>query len=503
MSDFLSKFNKDQYSDLVNKQGNNDIKGEQEQEAENQVNDESLNNQVEQSFVPDIEEGVSNQDAELKSEPPKMRSSSRYNADEELEIDPDYRRKKRIKIIIAIAGSLLACILVYFIYHSLVHVKVEDFVGQPISEARAWAKENDIEIELEQEYNLEYDPNRIISQSVPAGDKIKKGNTLLIVSSLGPDPDDVIPLPDFSVMSQVEAEQWIDEHKAENLQIVVEYHDEIEAGEFIKLVIRDSSIDPSEYRRKDRAAIYYSRGQEVFEKDITVPNFVGSLREEVEKWAETNEIEITYEESDSDSFEAGFIISQSEAADEKIARRDKMTVVVSTGKAVIVPSFWGLTPDEAMTKYPDLEVTVKSVYHGKVPYGTLISQSIEADTKLTEKDNKQITVTYSLGRPYLQDLRGRLEGELPSIFYEEYQSKGANIKYTVKYVDSPEIKGTIVKMSKFNEFVPMDYTVEISVSNNASGPTIPQDPIEEEEDLLPDNDPTDVGNDEDTEDIDK
>src|SRR5690554_5399115 len=116
MSDFLSKFNKDQYSDLVNKQGNNDIKGEQEQEAENQVNDESLNNQVEQSFVPDIEEGVSNQDAELKSEPPKMRSSSRYNADEELEIDPDYRRKKRIKIIIAIAGSLLACILVYFIY---------------------------------------------------------------------------------------------------------------------------------------------------------------------------------------------------------------------------------------------------------------------------------------------------------------------------------------------------------------------------------------------------
>lgn len=287
---------------------------------------------MDQSSVPDIEEGVSNQDAELKSEPPKMRSSSRYNADEELEIDPDYRRKKRIKIIIAIAGSLLACILVYFIYHSLVHVKVEDFVGQPISEARAWAKENDIEIELEQEYNLEYDPNRIISQSVPAGDKIKKGNTLLIVSSLGPDPDDVIPLPDFSVMSQVEAEQWIDEHKAENLQIVVEYHDEIEAGEFIKLVIRDSSIDPSEYRRKDRAAIYYSRGQEVFEKDITVPNFVGSLREEVEKWAETNEIEITYEESDSDSFEAGFIISQSEAADEKIARRDKMTVVVSTGK---------------------------------------------------------------------------------------------------------------------------------------------------------------------------
>src|SRR5699024_2087961 len=181
------------------------------------------------------------------------------------------------------------------------------------------------------------------------------------------------------------------------------------------------------------------------------------------------------------------IISQSVAADELVARRDEMEVVVSKGKAIIVPNFWGLTPDEATMNFPDLNVTVKSVYHGEVAYGTLIAQSVAPDTKLTEDDDNQVTVTYSLGRPYLRDVRGQLEGDLPSLFYEEYQSKGANIKYTVKVVDSSEEKGTVVGMSKYNEFVPLNYTVEIRISNNKVVPPAP--PEFEEPDPMPEPEP--------------
>jgi eukaryotic-like serine/threonine-protein kinase len=66
------------------------------------------------------------------------------------------------------------------------------------------------------------------------------------------------------------------------------------------------------------------------------------------------------------------------------------------------------------------------------------------------------------------------------LFFEEYQSKGADIKYIVKYVWAPEVKGTVVSMSKFNEFVPMTYTVEIRVSNNTSAPPNPTDFFEDE-----------------------
>lgn len=222
-----------------------------------------------------------------------------------------------------ISGSVLACIVIFFIYYMLVHVKVEDFVDKPVSDARTWAKENDVEIELTQEYSMEHDANKIISQSVSAGDKIRKGKTLQLTSSLGPDPEEVIPLPDFSVMSQEEARNWIDENKAENLQMVTEYSDDLEEGEFIKLTIKDSEIDPSEYMRKDSAAVYYSKGKEVFEKNITIPNFTGATKEEVEKWAEANEIDMTYEEADSDSVEAGIIISQSEDPEEKLLKEIK------------------------------------------------------------------------------------------------------------------------------------------------------------------------------------
>lgn len=193
----------------------------------------------------------------------------------------------------------------------------------------------------------------------------------------------------------------------------------------------------------------------------------------MEKWAETNEIEMSYEESDSDSVEEGTIISQSEPADEKIAKRDEMEVVVSAGKAVVVPNFGGVTAEEAAMNYPDLNVTVKHAFHADVAYGTLISQSVEADTKLTNKDDKDVTVTYSQGRPYLHDFRGQTEGDLPRLFYEEYQSKGADINYIVKYVDSSEVKGTVVDMGVFNEFVPMTYTVEVRISNNDSAPPNP------------------------------
>lgn len=476
MSDFLSKFNKDNYEDLVNEQTDNKPKEK-----------EAVEEHEEERPTADDKETPVEQDTSAKpeSESSIPRSVRRQHVEEDVEIDPDYRKKKRRRLWMVISGSVIAALLIFWIYYMLVHVTVEDFVDQPVSEARAWGKENDIEIQLEQEHSMEYEANQIIAQSVPAEKKLRKGKTLELKSSLGPDPDDVIPLADFSEMNQEEAMDWIEEHKAENLKIVTEYSDDIDEGSFIKLTINDSGIDESDYRRKDNAAVYYSKGEEVFEKDITMPDFTEKPKEEVEEWAEKNEIEITYKEEDSNKIEIGNVISQSEAAEEKIAKRDEMEVVISTGKAIVVPNFWGLTPEEAGSNYPDLDVNVKQVYHSEVAYGTLIAQSVEKDTKLTEDDDKQVTVTYSLGRPYLKDYRGQLEGDLAQLFHEEYQSKGADIDYIVKYVDSPEVKGTVVDMSTFNEFVPMTYTVEISISNNSSAPASPSNDLGDGEDELP------------------
>ncbi|WP_062051896.1 PASTA domain-containing protein [Bacillus sp. JCM 19034] len=403
-----------------------------------------------------------------------------------MEFDPTYRKKKRRILIYSIAGGVVALLLIFFIYYQAVHVAMEDFVGQPVSEARAWASEHNIEIDLTHETSMEYDANHIISQEIAEGKKVRKGETISFVSSTGPDPDEQIELPDFAEMSQYEAEAWIADHKAENLQLLTEYSDDVEEGGFLRLAIRDSNVSEEEYRRRDSAIVYYSRGEEVFEKNITVPDFKGKTREEVEQWAETNEIDVTFKEEASTDVEAELVVSQSVSAEKKIAKRDEMDVVISLGQATTVPHFGDLSMEEAMS-YADLVVMVQQRYHSEVPYGGLISQSIEAGTELTDRDNKEIKVVYSEGRPYLRDYRGMLEGDLPRAFYEDYQSKGADIRYTVKYVDAPEVKGTVVGMSKFNEFVSMSYTVEVRVSNNANAPAAPvwEDPEPIPDDLPP------------------
>ncbi|UOE94066.1 PASTA domain-containing protein [Alkalihalobacillus sp. LMS39] len=460
MSDFLSRFNKDNYDKL------------QDEKQEKEIKSETDNAEKVDESAPTDEIASSSEVTPVKGNQSPAPSSRRSESVEELEIDPEYQKKKRRRIIYSIIGSIAALLLIFVIYYQVVHVTMEDFVGESVQEARSWANENGIEIEVKHETSMEHDANHVITQSVPAGKNVRKGKTIQLVSSSGPDPEEQIELPEFKELSQYEAETWIADNKVENLQLISEYSDDIEQGEFIRFEIRDSAIDESEYRRKDRAIVYYSRGQEVFEKNITVPNFTGKTMDEVEQWAKTNEIALKVEEEDSNNVEVGLVISQSVSPDEKVAKRDEMEVVVSLGKATVVPNFGELTMEEA-SSYPGLAPIVKQKFHASVSYGGLISQSIEAGTRLTDQEETNLTVVYSEGQPYLRDYRGQLEGDLPRLFYEDYQSKGANIRYKVKYVSAPEVKGTVVSMSKFNEFVPMTYTVVIGVSNNTNAPASP------------------------------
>ncbi|MCL1791210.1 MAG: hypothetical protein FWG40_07625, partial [Peptococcaceae bacterium] len=71
--------------------------------------------------------------------------------------------------------------------------------------------------------------------------------------------------------------------------------------------------------------------------------------------------------------------------------------------------------------------------------------------------------TLKKGRPYIDDLVGSSEKELPHYFYE-FTSKGANISNSVVYVDSSEAKGQVVWVSEYNQYLDMNTHVEIHIS---------------------------------------
>ncbi len=74
-------------------------------------------------------------------------------------------------------------------------------------------------------------------------------------------------------MTRDEAAEWIEKNQASNLTIVDEYHDEIEEKAPIRVEFTNKEVSRENYHRRDVGRVFYSKGEETFEKDIEVPDF--------------------------------------------------------------------------------------------------------------------------------------------------------------------------------------------------------------------------------------
>lgn len=449
MSDFLSNFNGDNYD-------------RRKEEKEPREPDKKITHESKQPTL-SAEESFESQTKR------KMRSQQ-----EATELELSYQKQKKRKRRMMLFAVVAACVLLGIVYYQQTHVKVPNFIGKNLTEVQVWASENKVKPKIKQIYDRGKDANTILAQEQKAGSRVKKGGVLNVTNSLGADPEEKIPLPDFMKMKKSQAERWIKENKAENLSLIEEYSDTVEKGQPLRSEIANAEVTPENYRRKDAAKVYYSKGPQTYQKDIKVPDFQRKPRSEVETWAKNNEIDLTYEEKTSNDIPADNIIDQSIAKDEKIAKKDKMSVTVSLGKGYVVPNFSEYSLEDASTALEGVQVQAKGVYTDNLPYGQLVSQSVEAGRVLSAKDDLTIKVLYSLGQPYMKDLRGTMvEGGLQKYFHDEFQSKGANINYVIRHVDSDQPKGTVVGMSHFSDYVPLNLTVsiDISLANLGSAPT--------------------------------
>lgn len=385
--------------------------------------------------------------------------------EEGIEHDPSFKKKRRKKRLLGLAALLGLFILSGFLFFQLAYVRLDNFVDKEISEVREWAAEHDLAIDVTPAYD-EAPANQVIAQEEAARSRVRKRSTLHLTVSQGPDPEEKLALPDFMEMTRDEAAEWIEKNQASNLTIVDEYHDEIEEKAPIRVEFTNKEVSRENYHRRDVGRVFYSKGEETFEKDIEVPDFSDKTRAEVETWGKAHELELEVKEQASDTVEEGKVIEQSVAPKEKIAKRDAFQVTISLGKGVTVPDFSTILPDDAQAAVEGVTVRMRMQFTQSLPYGQLISQSETAGTVLTSKDDQGIEVVYSAGQPYIKDYRRSeiLEGDLQKLFFDEFRSKGANISYQVRYVNSAEPYGTIVGMSKFNQFLPLEDTITFDIS---------------------------------------
>ncbi|MDU5336393.1 PASTA domain-containing protein [Enterococcus sp.] len=385
---------------------------------------------------------------------------------EHVEFDPTYKKRRQKKIIFISLASIIVLLGLFTAYYQFTRVKVPDFKRKEISKAREWSTEEGVLLKINNKYSFSAATNQIIKQSVASGEKIKKGRTLNLTVSLGPDPEAQVFLPEFSKMTSKQAKDWVKREKAENVSVIEQYDEKVQKGAFMKQEAANKELNLKNYKRKDRLSVYYSKGKETFEKNIEVPDFTNKSITEVNEWVRKNEVKLVTEKVFSQSIALDSVVSQQTSIGTKIAKQDELKLQLSKGKPLVVPDYGKYTLEEARELSGKLTAVLKSAYSETVPFGHFISQNVAAGTELDEKDNPPtIEVVYSEGRPYIKDLRkNALEGDLPKLFFETYSAKGATITYDVFYVDSSEPKGTVVEMSRYGEYLPMIANLSIGIS---------------------------------------
>jgi len=380
-------------------------------------------------------------------------------------VDKSYNRNKLIRMLIYSAIAIVLIAIGFLVFSALNKVVVPNFKDKTLAEAQAWATKNSVEIDASYKYDMKVNADIVITQSILADKKISKNDILKLTVSSGANPDEKIVVPDIASMTAAKIQAWIDENKLTNTTIAEENSDTIASGGFIKATYRDISTDKDNFTRKDYLTITVSKGPSVATGDVTMTNLVGKTKADAESWASTNGVNLVTTMVTSKTVTADNVISQNVKTGDIVKSGGTVNIVISGGTGIKVPSFKEVGMSEAQNKYSDFIVTVKQRYSSSVAYGKYLSQSVSSGTYVLATNNK-ISVTYSIGKPYLENLAGTSEKDLPS-YFNNFKEKGAKIYYKVVYTDSDVAKGTIISTSKYCEYLSMNETIKIVVSNGS------------------------------------
>lgn len=377
----------------------------------------------------------------------------------ELEEDKTYLKKKKKQKIITIIVSIVIVITISLLVIFSQIVEVPNFVNGLNTIATKWGKNNDIEIIEEEQYDTKITERIVISQSIKDGSRIFKKSSIKIIVSKGKDPNEKISVPEKDSATASDIKAWKEENDLSNVTIKEEHSSEIETGKIIKYEFENIATNETNFTRSDKLTIIVSKGEKV----LNMEDFTSKTQTEAEKWCQENNVIYEVKEKFSDTIENGKIISQSVENGQELTDDTTIVFEVSIGAGIKIPNYSKVSSDEAQELSDKVKLKIKNVYNMNVSYGKLISQSVKAGTTKKETDN-EVTLTYSLGKPYFSNMNGISESEIAKTFYE-YNQKGVNFTYTIKYVDSSEEKGKIVWTSKCNEFVTLKEEIEIHVSN--------------------------------------
>jgi serine/threonine-protein kinase len=371
--------------------------------------------------------------------------------------------RKDKRIIAAVVGTLILLCVVFIILFLNRGVELIDFTGWTENDAQLWARNHGILLQVEKEYNDDYEAGKVFVQHTESGTRVKKGSFVLLGMSLGHDLSVTLPLPDIMSMTKDEIDQWTAQNYMSRVRVTAEYSDEVPTGGVIRYEVNDNTV-VNEVRRDSPIYVILSRGPEVGGTLITLPNFKEMPLAQCYVFANENGLVLTVKEEYDDFIPEGNIILQSIKAEEIVAQGTEIVLVVSKGKKILVPNFSGYNRERAMAAAGSLGITViTNERYSNASAGFFLSQSIRAGRVYESGDILELS--YSMGNQIIiSSFVGSTQDALEN-WASGLNANGARITINVTSTQSNSPKGTIISQNKDNMAIGISTNINIIVSS--------------------------------------
>ena len=223
-------------------------------------------------------------------------------------------------VAIALLGGLWGGWRVFSGYLVVPEVTVPHFVGRPLSFAQQVASAEGLSLFVaDRVYSTTASADTVISQDQPRGKAVKRGRSVGVVVSLGPE---VVTVPDVQRRSLIEARLMIEQARLGIGELRETFDDEVKGGFVI-------SQDPQPGARVPRGRglnLVISKGPAVVE----MPPLVGRPLQEARRLLE--ELGITVREvrtTPTADFVPGIVVAQAPEPGTRIRPQDRVTVTVT------------------------------------------------------------------------------------------------------------------------------------------------------------------------------
>ena len=355
---------------------------------------------------------------------------------------------------------LIISLIGYLVFNILVDNKVikitkqklvPNLIGMKIEDVKSWAKDNNINISSIYEYSDTYEENKVINQSTSSDMLLKNVKDISLVVSSGPNYDKSVIIPNMVGWNIDDALEEINKNLLNNVHI--EY---VKNDEYDKDIIISQNIKGS-IRRNDKLILTISLG--MLSDTIPMIDTKDYSLFDLELWLKRNGINYNIEYVYSDSVKRNEIINVNKNSGEEInIKNDKLNIIVSKGKTIVVPNIITMNIED-VTKWindNNLKIEYNEAYDDNIPLGGIIDCNYDENDEIEEETLIKITTS-----------KGPLKMEsFTSLNDFRSWAEKYDVKYKEEYQYSDSItKGKIISFSKQNgETIKNNETITVYIS---------------------------------------